>query len=51
MSNTSVFMMMMMMVIISLVTITTMQPPIQGVTGFFPQGRAAGAWSWPLTSI
>jgi len=50
MSNTSVFMMMMMM-ITCLVTITIMQPPIQGVTGFFPQVRAAEAWSWPLTSI
>jgi len=22
-----------------------------GYQGFFPGGRAAGAWSWPLTSI
>jgi len=28
------------------------QPPIQWVRGgFFPGGKAAGAWSWPLTSI
>jgi len=22
-----------------------------GTTAFFPGGKAAGAWSWPLTSI
>jgi len=22
-----------------------------GTRGFFPVGKAAGAWSWPLTSI
>jgi len=43
--------MMMMMIITCLVTITIMQPPIQGVTGFFPQVRAAGAWRCPFTSI
>jgi hypothetical protein len=26
------------------------QPPIQWIPGFFPGGKAAGAWSWPLTS-
>jgi hypothetical protein len=40
-------MMMMMMVVVvvinCLVTITIMQPSIQGVTEFFPQVRAAGA--------
>jgi len=40
-----------MMVITFLVIITIMQSPIQGVTGFFPQVRAAGEWSWQLTSI
>jgi len=27
------------------------QPPIQWATGGLPGGKAAGAWSWPLTSI
>jgi hypothetical protein len=26
------------------------QPPIQWVPSSFPGGKAAGAWSWPLTS-
>jgi hypothetical protein len=26
------------------------KPPIQWYRGFFHQGKAAGAWSWPLTS-
>jgi hypothetical protein len=26
------------------------QPPIQWVPDAFPRGKAAGAWSWPLTS-
>ena len=25
------------------------QPPIQGVPGLFPGGKAAGAWCWPPT--
>ena len=29
----------------------TTQPLIQRVRGFFPGGKVAGAWSWPLFSI
>jgi hypothetical protein len=27
------------------------QPPVQWVPGAHPRGKAAGTWSWPLTSI
>jgi len=27
------------------------QPPTQGLSGFFPAGKAAGPWRRPLTSI
>jgi len=28
----------------------TTQAPIHSVLGFLPGGKAASAWSWPLTS-
>jgi hypothetical protein len=31
-------------------TLGPTQPPIQWVRGHFPRGKAAGAWSWQLTS-
>jgi len=32
-------------------TLGPTQPPIQGVSGFFPRGKPAEAWRKPLTSI
>jgi hypothetical protein len=37
--------------VLSKPTLGSTQPPIQWETGgFFPRGKAAGAWRWPLTS-
>jgi hypothetical protein len=32
-------------------TLGPTQRPIQWVPAFFPEGKAAGAWNWPLISI
>jgi len=31
-------------------SVESTQPSIQWVQGFFPGGKAAGSWSWSLTS-
>jgi len=35
----------------SILALGPIQPPMESVPGFFPGGKAVGAWSWPLTSI